>query len=75
MTLSFTNLTNSMPPHCEKHDEQMILNFYPFTVKPAAKSSTSVCMATVCPKCGHKFDGKIGGAGEPCSCKCHEGRV
>jgi len=48
---------------------------FPFAIKPAAKSSTNVCMATVCPKCGHKFDGKIGGAGEPCDCKCHLGRV
>lgn len=48
---------------------------YEFIEKPAAKSSTSVCLATVCPKCGHKFDGKIGGAGEPCNCPCHRGRV
>jgi hypothetical protein len=48
---------------------------FPFKLKPAAKSSTSVMQAMVCQKCGHKFDGKIGGAGEPCNCECHEGRV
>lgn len=48
---------------------------YVFVEKPVAKSSTSVMQATVCQKCGHKFDGKIGGNGEPCGCSCHRGRV
>lgn len=36
---------------------------YVFTEKPAAKSSTSVAVTSVCQKCGHKLDGKIGGNG------------
>lgn len=56
-------------------DEYKDLEPYPFVIRPVAKSSTSVMQATVCQKCGHKFDGKIGGNGEPCKCKCHEGRV
>jgi hypothetical protein len=48
---------------------------YVFENKPAAKSSSSVMQATVCQKCGHKFDGKIGGNGDPCDCRCHDGRV
>jgi hypothetical protein len=41
----------------------------------AAISTTSVMQATVCPTCGHKFDGKknasLGADGKACRCKCH----
>lgn len=54
---------------------------YHFVEKMMAKSSTSAMVSSVCQKCGHKLDGKkrskvnpiTGGAGEPCSCRCHEG--
>jgi hypothetical protein len=42
---------------------------FPFNVKPAAKSSTSVMQASVCQKCGCKLDGKS--LKQACSCKCH----
>lgn len=48
---------------------------FEFTERPVVKSSTNVLQATICQKCGHKFDGKIGGNGEPCNCKCHDGRI
>lgn len=48
---------------------------YPFNVKPATKSSTCTLVATVCQRCGCKFDGKLAGGKVGCKCKCHEGRV
>lgn len=42
---------------------------YPFTLKPPAKSSTSVLQASVCQKCGCKLDGKP--LFRQCGCKCH----
>lgn len=48
---------------------------FPFIEKPAAKSSTMTLVASVCQLCGHKLDGKIGGNGDVCSCRCHAGRV
>jgi hypothetical protein len=43
---------------------------YPFNVKPAAKSSTSVLKASVCQRCGCKLDGKA--LTRPCNCLCHK---
>lgn len=42
---------------------------YPFNIKPAAKSSTSVLKASVCQRCGCKLDGKP--LTKKCDCKCH----
>lgn len=42
---------------------------YPFILKPAAKSSSTVMVASVCQSCGCKLDGRS--LKKACACRCH----